>query len=91
MWPLIWAAGRAYAPYIVFPAALVVGTVGYMIESRVSNKDRGKQQERSALEQRGERLLEQSNNPADIPSLKYKSHVPTSVLDKNLENPDAYR
>ena len=38
MLPVIIAAARAYAPWIVFPFAIVVGGVGYMIEGAVSDK-----------------------------------------------------
>ena len=38
MLPVIIAAARAYAPWIVFPFAIVVGGVGYMVEGAVSDK-----------------------------------------------------
>jgi len=34
MWPLIFAAARTYAPYVTLPIAIVVGSIGYYIETR---------------------------------------------------------
>eukprot|EP00794_Sanderia_malayensis_P017710 gene17710-19479_t len=85
MWPIIFAGARAYAPYIVFPAALVVGTVGYLVESSLSNREAAKLQAPSTLEARGDRLLESLENPAEVKSLKEKKDIPRSVLDRNLK------
>ena len=90
MWPVLLAAARAYAPYIVFPAAVIVGTVGYLIETNVADKDRGKIQAPSTLESRGDRQLETlSTEPTQVNSLKGRKDIPRSVLDRNLK-PGAY-
>ncbi len=85
MWPVILAGARAYAPYIVFPAALVVGSVGYFIESRLSNRETAKIQAPSTLEARGDRLLENIEDALEVKSLKEKKDIPRSVLDRNLK------
>ena len=38
MWPAILAAGRAYAPWVVLPFAVVVGAIGYNLENVLSDK-----------------------------------------------------
>ena len=38
MWPAILAAARAYAPYLVFPFAVMVGGIGYTLEGALSDK-----------------------------------------------------
>ncbi len=89
MWPIILAGARAYAPYLVFPAAVVVGTIGYFIESHISDQDKGKIQAPSTLDARGDRLLENVGNPAEMTSIKEKKDIPRSVLDRNLK-PGSY-
>lgn len=90
MWPVIIAATRTYAPYIVFPAAVVVGAVGYLIETKMVDKDRGKIQSPSTLDARGERQLDALiQDPTDVSSLRERKDIPRSVLDRNL-NPGVY-
>ena len=38
MLPAIMAAARAYAPWIVFPFAVMVGGIGYALEGAMSDK-----------------------------------------------------
>jgi len=38
MWPALIAFARAYAPALVFPFAVVIGTIGYNLEGAVSDK-----------------------------------------------------
>ena len=38
MWPLVAAYARAYMPYVVMPAAAVVGFIGYNLEDWLSDK-----------------------------------------------------
>ena len=75
------AGARAYAPYIVFPAALVIGSIGYVLESRLSDRNRGKIQAPSTLEARGDRLLENLEVSHEI----ITRGIPKSVLDRNLK------
>ena len=88
MWPIIAAGLRTYAPYLVFPAAVCVGTIGYLIESQFSDTKRGRLQDPSALEQRSLRKLNE-NEPSDLES--FKATLPKSMLDRNLSNPEAYK
>lgn len=86
MLPVILASARLYAPYIVFPAAVIVGTVGYLIEKNLTDKDKGKLQAPSTLEARGERQLDMLiKDPTEIRSLKERKDIPRSVLDRNLK------
>jgi len=89
MWPIILAGARTYAPYLVFPVALCVGTVGYMLEGQFSDRTRGRIQEPSALELRTQRKLAESEANNDLES--FKATLPKSVLDRNLTNPEAYK
>ena len=76
MWPLIAAYARTYMPYVVMPAAVVVGFIGYNLEDYVSDKHTPHRD--SALERREERkareVLEGSN--------EFK--VPNSIFEKNV-------
>ena len=87
MWPILMAGARTYAPYIVFPAALVVGTVGYYMEGYFSDRRRGRIQTPSTLETRMDRKLNESVI-TDVKDLKVG--IPASVLDRNLKNPETY-
>ena len=53
MWPVLLGLARTYAPYLVFPFAVVAGTVGYAIEGAIS--DRATPAHQSVLERRAER------------------------------------
>ena len=87
MWPAIVLASRTYAPYIVFPVAVVVGTVGYFLESKLSDRNRGKIQDPSTLEKRRERLL---NEEVKLDAADMSGQIPKSMLSRNLQNPSAY-
>lgn len=87
MWPAIVLASRTYAPYIVFPVAVVVGTVGYFLESKLSDRNRGKIQDPSTLEKRRERLL---NEEVNLNVTDLTGQIPKSILSRNLHNPSVY-
>lgn len=60
MWPL-WIILRTYAPYVTYPAAVVVGFIGYNVEKRL-REDRDKKLpylHKSVAEERNERMLEE--------------------------------
>ena len=38
MLPAIMAAARAYAPWMVFPFAVMIGGIGYALEGAISDK-----------------------------------------------------
>lgn len=88
MWPAILAAGRAYAPWVVLPFAVVVGAIGYNLENVLSDKQTP--WKKSAIERRQERLLqENSENPeanvdGDLNSLKNPDFVPKTIFEKNI-------
>ena len=73
MWPAILAFARAYAPYIVMPAAGVVGFIGYNIEDWLSDKYTPFQE--STIDRRDKRRLEEGET-------EYK--VPASIFEKNV-------
>lgn len=75
MWPAIIAAARAYAPWVVFPFALVVGAIGYSIETAVS--DRTTPWRKSASERREERKISGEENPSDF-------GVPKTIFERNV-------
>jgi hypothetical protein len=81
MLPLV-ALMRVWAPYITFPAAVLVGTIGYYVEGMIS--DRKTPSVVSIDEKRVERKLIEldSQDPKQVSSLKDNRFV--SVLDRNL-------
>ncbi|XP_069613064.1 small integral membrane protein 12 [Ranitomeya imitator] len=88
MWPVLWAALRTYAPYVTFPVALVVGTVGYQLEWFIRGKPKQSTEEQSILEKREERALQEAagRDLTQVISLKEKlEFTPKAVLNRNRE------
>ena len=85
MWPVIFAAIRTYAPYIVWPIAAVVGVVGYNVEKTVRGDKQTPWKTRSIAEERDERHLAESENKdlTEVDSLKDKTFVPKNIFDRN--------
>ena len=90
VWPLIMAGARAYAPYVVLPFAVVVGTVGYFLETRFREKRKWQMDPPSTLEVRGERILHTSQDPTQVQSLEYRKSVPKTIFDKNVNKQDTF-
>ena len=84
------AGARAYAPYVVLPFAIVVGTVGYMFESRFREKRKWQMDPPSTLEIRGERILQTSQDPTKVESLEYGKSVPKTIFDKNATKQETF-
>lgn len=88
MIPALISFGRFYAPYLMFPVALVVGTIGYNIEWSIRDKNNPKGgQRRSVEEERDERLLQQfeaSDDLTNVGSLKEKAFISKTIFEKNL-------
>lgn len=85
MWPLIMNAVRIYAPYIVWPAAAVVGVIGYNIEQAVRG-DKQTPWRQSVLDEREQRhLLETSEgkDPTQVDKLKDRTFVPKTIFERN--------
>lgn len=80
MWPLIAAGIRTYAPYLVFPCAFVVGTVGYMFETRFRSS-RSLQQAESTLESRQDRQLELIEDPTRVDKLS-RDELPPTIFER---------
>lgn len=83
VWPVIMAAARTYAPYVVLPVAVVVGSVGYFIETQVRNSDKWAKEKPSTLEERTLRQLDSLEDPTNVQSLKYKEGIPGTIFDRN--------
>ena len=83
--PLIMGLARTYAPIIVFPAALVIGLIGYNIENLVATRSKNKAAiaQDSAVEEREERLLNRMTvedcQRSDAEKIKFRR----GVLDRN--------
>jgi len=76
MWPIVLAWARTYAPYIVMPAAGVVGFIGYNIEDWLSDKHTP--YSKSALERREERKEKEAlEGTGDF-------KVPATIFEKNV-------
>ncbi|XP_056154594.1 small integral membrane protein 12 [Lampris incognitus] len=85
MWPVVWGAARAYAPYITFPVALVVGAVGYHLEWFIRGTPKPRE-DKSILEQREDRKLEEQAgiDGTQVLSLKEKlEFTPKAALNRN--------
>ncbi|XP_067389885.1 small integral membrane protein 12 isoform X1 [Emydura macquarii macquarii] len=60
MWPLLWTTVRAYAPYVTFPVAFVVGAVGYHLEWFIrGDSPQPVEEEKSISERREDRKLQE--------------------------------
>lgn len=88
MIPALISLGRLYAPYLMFPVALVVGTIGYNIEWSIRDRNNPKGGHRQSVErERDERLLQQieaSDDLTNVGSLKEKAFISRTMFDKNL-------
>lgn len=80
MWPLISAAARRYAPYLVFPFAFVIGTVGYLFETNLRSS-RSLQQAESTLESRQDRQLDLLEDPTNVDKLS-REELPKTIFEK---------
>lgn len=80
MWPVIAGFARAYAPYLVWPFAAVVGVIGYNFE-RLLDRQYAKA-DKSVLNQREERRLAEiaNNDLTKVQNLNYKTEL---IFDKN--------
>lgn len=83
VWPLIMGAARAYAPYIVLPFAVAVGTVGCFIETRFRKNEKWAQEKPSTLEERTLRQIDALEDPTKVQSLKYKEGMPQTIFERN--------
>lgn len=87
MLPVLWAALRAYAPYVTFPVALVVGAVGYQLEWFIRGTPQ-QTEEQSILEKREERTLQEAvgRDLTQVTSLKERlEFTPKAVLNRNRQ------
>ena len=82
MIPYLIAIARSYAPWIMLPAAIVVGTIGYNVESMLSNKWTPGENS-SIQEKRDSRILEQlESDPTKVEKLTIGANV-NNVFGKN--------
>ena len=76
MWPLVAAWVRTNLPYVVMPAAVVVGFVGYNLEDWLSDKHTPSRE--SALERREQRRSREAMEGTN----EFK--VPATIFEKNV-------
>ncbi|RWS11441.1 hypothetical protein B4U79_13868 [Dinothrombium tinctorium] len=83
--PIIMAVLRRYVPYVTLPFAIVVGAIGYKIESIVSDKQTPSPKV-SVEETRVNRRLDEleSGDPLKVASLKEKPFVPKNIFERNV-------
>ncbi|XP_054154973.1 small integral membrane protein 12-A-like [Oppia nitens] len=90
MIPVIWAAARAYTPYLVFPFAVVIGAVGYKLEWTFSDvRTQGSKQKDSIDKERSERQLRRlfddpTADATEVESLKRQTFVPKNIFERNV-------
>ncbi|KAK3929299.1 Small integral membrane protein 12 [Frankliniella fusca] len=79
---ILMLAGRRY---IMMPIAIVGGTIGYLIESYISDK-KTPGLDKSIDDIRVGRLVESelSSDPTNVESLKEKKFVPKTIFEKNV-------
>ncbi|CAN7999632.1 unnamed protein product [Ixodes hexagonus] len=84
--PALLAALRVYAPYVTFPVALVVGVIGYNLESILSDRHTPNKKQ-SVREERSERLLREMDARDDVTRVERlgdKKWVPNTVFERNM-------
>ncbi|KAE8741524.1 hypothetical protein FOCC_FOCC012952 [Frankliniella occidentalis] len=71
--------------YIMMPVAIIGGTIGYLIESYISDR-KTPGLDTSIEDIRVGRLVESelSSDPTNVGSLKEKKFVPKTIFEKNL-------
>ena len=85
MLPAIWAVARIYGPYIVFPVAVIIGAVGYNLESILSDRQNAYKNIRNSIDtERSERLLTDTSDATQVESLKKHSFVPKTIFERNV-------
>ena len=82
MLPVLLNILRPYAPYAVWPAAAVIGFVGYNIERLIRGDEEMAFRKQSVGEERDARLLQESleKDPLEIDRLKDKKFVPKTIF-----------
>ena len=83
VWALFGAAIRSYAPYVVLPFAVAVGTVGYLIETNFRQNSKWSSGNPSTLDERSDRQLDVPEDPTQVADLDYKTAMPKTMFDKN--------
>ncbi|PAV84487.1 hypothetical protein WR25_18294 [Diploscapter pachys] len=72
MWQIIARVAPQYARYVVFPAALVIGAIGYYAEKQFGPKQQPiKYLDESIQEQRERRIALQNNETVENPKTLY--------------------
>lgn len=82
---MMWIALRTYAPYVTFPAAFVVGAVGYHLEWFVRGTPKPRE-EKGILELREERKLQEQVGMDSTQVLSLKDRLefaPKAALNRN--------
>lgn len=72
---------RQYAPIITFPIAVVIGVIGYNIETSVSSRETP-EKNTSVQDERDDRKLKEILGGSSEDS-KYTKGIPKTVLDRN--------
>lgn len=83
VWPIILAAARTYAPYVVLPFAVVVGSVGYFVENRWRTNEKWSKEKPSTMEERTLRQIDSLDDPTKVQSLKYREGIPQTIFERN--------
>ncbi|KAJ1527960.1 hypothetical protein ONE63_007893 [Megalurothrips usitatus] len=86
MWPLIVQLGSQFGRrYIIFPIAVVCGSIGYLLETSFSDRSTPALND-SIADVRVGRMIqsELSSDPTIVDSLKEKKFVPSTIFEKNV-------
>uniref|UniRef100_A0A834R338 Small integral membrane protein 12 n=1 Tax=Sarcoptes scabiei TaxID=52283 RepID=A0A834R338_SARSC len=84
MIPFIISTARIYAPYLMFPVALIIGTIGYNIEWTIRDRNKSIGDQKPSVEsERNERLLKQLDSIDDLTKINF---IPLVLIQKmNIE------
>lgn len=87
MIPIILAVARTYAPYVVLPAAMVIGAIGYNVEWSIRDPKNPTGGSSISIEkQRDERILKQlemePSNLTQFDNLKARTFVAKTIFEK---------
>ena len=85
MIPALFAILRTYMPYVVWPAAALVGVIGYNVESIIRGDKQQPWRNKSTFETRQDRRLQEneSRDLTEVDLLKDRTFVPKDIFQKN--------
>ena len=85
MLPIIWTFVRAYAPVIMLPVTITIGTIGYKLEWFAKKGIDQAKDKPSVSSQREDRLLNEMLISDQTENLPSKNKPGRTIFDKNKD------